>query len=124
MAIVVRYFDKSVLGVVDRPLTTVVVEDGSALGLYASLKILLEKRGIPMQTISSLGGDNCLSTMRIKNDFQKLLKDDLPFLFVMGCVSHSFAMCANHAVTILLSYLKGFLEDLTFYFSRSSKRKE
>ena len=41
----------------------------------------------------------------------------------MGCVCHSFALCASHAVSVLPSYLEAFLKNLTSYFSRSSKRQ-
>ena len=61
--------------------------------------------------------------MGIKNGFQKLLRDDVPNVFIMGCVCHSFALCASHAVTVLPSFLEAFLKDLTSYFSRNSKRK-
>ena len=41
----------------------------------------------------------------------------------MGCVCHFFALCANHAVHVLSSYLETFLKNLATYFSRSSKRQ-
>ena len=43
----------------------------------------------------------------------------------MGCVCHSFALCASHAVYVLRvpSYLEAFLKNLATYFSRSSKRQ-
>ena len=106
MAIAVQYFNKSGLDVVDRLLISVVVKDGSALGLYASLKTLLGKRGIPLQNIIGLEAHNYSSIMEIKNGLQKSLKkDDLPLVFVMGSVCHSFALCASHAITVLPSYL-------------------
>lgn len=100
-----------------------VVEDGTARGLYTSLKALLDKRVIPLKNIIGLGADNCSSMMGKNNGFQKLLKDDVPSAFIMGCVCHSFALCASHAVTVLPSFLEAFLKNLTSYFSRSSKRK-
>ena len=53
LAVVVRYFDKSTLNVVDRLLNTVAVEDRSAQGLFASLKALLENRGTVQQCVGA-----------------------------------------------------------------------
>ena len=61
--------------------------------------------------------------MGANGGFQKLLKDDVPSVFVMGCVCHSFALCASQAVSVLPSYLETFLKDITSYFSRSAKRQ-
>ena len=123
LAIVVRYFDHTQENVVDALLDTVVVEDGTALGLYDSVKKIMHDKNIPLTNIIGFGSDNCSAMMGSKNGFQKLLKDDLPSVFVMGCVCHSLALCASHAVKLLPSYLETFLKNLTSYFSRSSKRQ-
>ena len=123
LAIVVRYFDKCQENVVDALLDSVVVEDGSAVGLYSSVKELLKKKNIPLENIIGFGSDNCSSMMGSKSGFQKLLKDDNPSVFIMGCICHSFALCASHAVKVLPSYLETFLKNVTSYFARSSKRQ-
>ena len=43
-------------------------------------------------------------------------------MFVLGCVCHSFALCANAASKRLSSWLEAFIKNVYFYFSRSSKR--
>ena len=58
-----------------------------------------------------------------RSGFKKLLKDDIPSVFIMGCICHSMALCASHAVNFLPSYLETFLKDVSSYFSGSSKRK-
>ena len=83
----------------------------------------MHDKNIPLTNIIGFGSDNCSAMMGSKNGFQKLLKDDLPSVFVMGCVCHSLALCASHAVKLLPSYLETFLKNLTSYFSRSSKRQ-
>lgn len=123
LAIVVRYFDVKKEDVTDALFDTVTVEDGTALGLYTALKSVMAERNVPMHNIIGFGSDNCSSMMGTKNGFQKLLKDDVPSVFIMGCVCHSFALCASHAVSVLPSYLEAFLKDITSYFSRSSKRQ-
>lgn len=123
LAIVVRYFDFKREVVVDNLLDSVEVEDGTAAGLYKAVKTLLNQRNIPLENIIGFGSDNCSSMMGKKNGFQRLLQNDIPSVFIMGCVCHSFALCASYAVKVLPSYLESFLKIITTYFSRSSKRQ-
>ena len=58
-----------------------------------------------------------------RSGFKKLLKHNIPSIFIMGCICHSMALCASHAVSVLPSYLETFLKDVSPYFSRSSKCK-
>ena len=120
---VVLYFDSNKHDVQDSLLDTVAVEDGTAKELYQAVKFLLEKRDISFDNIVGFGSDNCSSMMGEKSGLKKLLEDDVPSIFVMGCICHSMALCANYAVNVLPSYLKAFLKDVTLYFSKNSKRK-
>lgn len=122
LAVVVRYFDVEKNDVCDSLLDSIVVEDGSASGLYKAVKTTLNEKKIPVSNIIGFGSDNCSTMMGSKSGFQTLLKKDIPSVFVMGCVCHSFALCASHAVKMLPPYLESFLKNITFYFSRSSKR--
>jgi len=47
-----------------------------------------------------------------RSGFQALLKKDVPSLFTMGCVYHSFALCASYAAKVLPSYLEVFIKDV------------
>ena len=58
-----------------------------------------------------------------RSGLKKLLKDDIPSVFIMGCICYSMALSASHAVNVLPSYLETFLKDVSSYFSWSSKRK-
>ena len=120
---VVRYFDPNKHSGVDTLLDTVAVENGTAQGLFQAVKCLLKEKNIPFENIVGFGSDNCSSMMGEKSGFKKLLKDDIPSVFVMGCICHSMVLCASHAVKVLPSYLEAFLKDVTSYFSRSSKRR-
>lgn len=123
LAVVVRYFDVKTEEVVDALLDTVEVDDGSGEGLYKAVRILLEERGIPLTNIIGFGSDNCATMMGHNSGFQALLKKDLPSVFVLGCVCHSFALCSNYASKCLPSFLESFMKNVTSYFSRSSKRQ-
>lgn len=123
MAVVVRYFDHDNQDVFDALLDTVVVENGKGIGLYNSVKKLLEEKNIPLKNIVGFASDNCSSMMGSNNGFQKFLKDDLTSVFIIGCVCHSIALCASNAVKFLPANFETFLKNITSYFSRSSKRQ-
>ena len=108
--------------VLDALLDTVSVENGTAEGLYNAVKKLFQDKGIPVTNVIGFGSDNCATMMGAKSGFQTLLKKDVPSVFIMGCVCHSFALCANHAVKVFPSLFETFLKDVSSYFSRSSKR--
>ena len=121
LAIVVRFFQNR--KVTDALLTTVEVEDSSAQGLYTAVKKVFHDRSVPLSNIFGFGSDNCSTMMGVNSGFQALLKEDVPGVFIMGCVCHSFALCANHASKHLPSWLESLIKDICRYFARSSKRK-
>ena len=60
----------------------------------------------------------------LRADLKKLMYHIIPSLFVMGCVSHSFALCANHAVGVFPHSLKPFYEMSHHIFLEVAKEKE
>lgn len=121
LAIVIRFLQNN--SVKDALLDIVEVEDGSSETLYSTVKNILEKKKIPLQNIVGFAADNCATMMGKHSGFQALMKRDLPNVFVLGCVCHSFALCASHASEKLPSWLETFVKDICSYFSRSSKRQ-
>ena len=122
LAVVVRFFDRKKTKVTDALLDIVEVDDGSAHSLYQAVKRLLEEKSIPLRNIIGFASDNCSKMLGSISGFQALLKKDVPGVFILGCICHSFALCASHACAQLPSYLEQFLRDICCYFSRSSKR--
>jgi len=119
LAVMVRFFHDS--KVFDALLDVVVVDDATARGLYKSVKDLLASKAIPFRNILGFASDNCSTTMGEKSGFQALLKADNPSVFVMGCICHSFALCASYAAHHLPSWPESVMKDICCYFSRSSK---
>lgn len=76
----------------------------------------------PLTNIKGFGSGNSATMMGHTRGFQALLKKDLPSVFVLGCVCHSFVLCANYASKCLPSFLESFLKNVTSYFSKSNKR--
>ena len=58
------------------------------------------------------GADGANSMLGARNSLSTLLKKDMPTLFVMKCICHSFALCASYACGILSKDV----EDLVEYF--------
>jgi len=87
------------------------------------VKNLFAERNIPLTNIIGFASDNCSTMMGVRNGFQAHLKRDIPSVFVLGCICHSFALCANHASNCLPSWLENFVKNVCCYFARSSKRK-
>ena len=106
----------------DALLDIVEVEEGTADGLYRSVKKLLNDKEIPMNNLIGFAADNCATLMGSNSGFQARLKEDLPDIFVLGCICHSFALCASHASNQLPPWLGMFLKDVCAYLARSSKR--
>jgi len=122
LAVVVRCLDAKTGKVVDSLLDLVEVEDASSLGLFTAVKKLLNTLQIPLSNIIGFAADNCATMMGSTAGFQALLRKEIPHVFVLGCVCHSFALCANAASKRLPSWLEAFIKNVCFYFSRSSKR--
>ena len=111
------------LDVTDALLGTVVVENGSAVSLFNSFKHLFEERNIPITNIIGFVSDNCSTMLGKKKWIPKITQRYFTSVLVLGCVCHSFALCASHAVSVLTLFLESLLKDITLYFSRSSKRQ-
>lgn len=123
LAVMVRFYDKKKFRVTDALLDIIEVEDASAEGLYKVVKELFQSKNIPLTNIIGFASDNCSAMMGVHNGFQARLKEDVPSVYILGCVCHSFALCASHACIHLPSYLESFLKNVCCYFSRSSKRQ-
>ncbi|KAK3885504.1 hypothetical protein Pcinc_010245 [Petrolisthes cinctipes] len=119
----VRFYDEEKRRVTDALLDVIEVDDANAESLYKSVKELLQCNEIPLHNIIGFGSDNCSTMLGAHKGFQAYLKKDVPSVFILGCVWHSFALCASHAASTLPSWLESFLKDVCNYFARSSKRQ-
>ena len=120
----VRFCDIKYQHVADLLLDLIQVENASALGLITAVKTLLNNHNIPLGNIIGFAADNCSTMMGATGGFQCLLRKEVPNVFVLGCVCHSFALCANAASNRLPSWLENFIKRACFYFSCSSKRNQ
>ena len=70
------------------------------------MKKLLESHKIPLVNTIGFASDNCATVTKSRSGFQAMLKEDVPSAFILGCVCHSFALCASHACSRLSSWLE------------------
>ena len=124
MALVVRLYVKDDMATRDFMLDLVEPFDGTARGLFDAMMKSLEAAGMDTKSIIGSGADNCSTMMGGNAGFQKLLKDVVPDVFVMGCSCHSLALCAGHAARCLPDWLETLIKDIASYLSRSPKRQE
>uniref|UniRef100_A0A0L8IGJ1 HAT C-terminal dimerisation domain-containing protein n=1 Tax=Octopus bimaculoides TaxID=37653 RepID=A0A0L8IGJ1_OCTBM len=83
-------------------------ENGSSRGLYDAVKSTLTKEDVSMSNILGFASDNYSTLMGNESVFQKLLRNDIPTVFTIGCVCHSFAPCSNHAVKSIIPLATNF----------------
>ncbi|KAJ8046685.1 Zinc finger BED domain-containing protein 5 [Holothuria leucospilota] len=122
LAVAVRYFDETIFRSVDRLLGIIEVEEATAEGVFNAIKSLLDLHKIPLSNIIGLATDNCSSMMGSESRFQALMKQGISGLFVIGCICHSIALCANFASKCLPSWVENLLCDIEAYLSQSSNR--
>ena len=88
LAVVVRYFDEHAAKTVDSLLDVVEIGDASGQGLYNAVKKLMGERNIPLANIIGFASDNCATMTGSKSGFQMNLKQDVPSVFMLGCIWH------------------------------------
>lgn len=99
----VRFYDEEKCMVTDVLLDVIEVDDASAEGLYTSVKKLLQSNKMPPHNIVGFASDNCSTMLGAHKGFQAYLKNYVPSVFILGCVCHSFALCASKAASTLPS---------------------
>ena len=116
LAVMVRYYDSKECKVTDALLDIIEIDGANAENLYRSVKNLLSQKNIPLSNIIGFASDNCSTMLGTKSGFQVYLRNYVPSVFVLGCICHSFALCASHSCTTLPSFLEQFLRDTCCYF--------
>ena len=125
LALVVRYVNANTMQTVDRCFDIIEVLDGTSLGLFKAVSIVLfEMHSILPKNLIGLGADNCATTIGKVSEFHAQLKEACPHIFVNGCICHSLALCLSHASKKLPAWIENFICDICSYISHSSKRKQ
>lgn len=121
LAIIARYFDDGTNEVRDRFLGLLEVSSCTANALYESITEFFILNKIPLKNMIGLAADNASVMMGNLNGVQAKFREVLPNLFVMGCICHSFHLCASAACLKLPRTIEDLVRDIYSYFSYSSK---
>lgn len=122
LCIVVRYVVED--SVKDNFFKLIKVEDAKALSIYNLLIENFTKYEIPYkENLIGFASDGANVMFGAHQSVMKLLKNDIPGLFVMKCICHSFHLCASNACHKLPMHLEDLARDIHNYFNSSPKRK-
>ncbi|XP_050298878.1 uncharacterized protein LOC126737852 [Anthonomus grandis grandis] len=124
LVLITRYFDKIHQRSRDTFLGLLRVQDCTAQGIYNSICEYLGNIQVPIQNLLGFASDNAAVMMGNMGGVQKLLKNILPNIFVLGCVCHSFHLCSSAASKKLPRSVEDFIQSIYNYFSHSSKLQE
>ncbi|KAK2702680.1 hypothetical protein QYM36_018717 [Artemia franciscana] len=118
-----QLFDDSVKDA-DHFLGLVDVHDASSAGQKNLIMKCLSDRGIPIQNLMGIGFDNASVNTGSVKGLGVLLKEEVPNLFILGCTSHSLALCATYTAKKLPEGLEVFIHDIVNYIASSPKRQD
>lgn len=121
MCLVVRYLKDNRIR--DSFLTLIEVSAATASVLYEHIVNFFNEHEIPYkENMIGFAADGANVMMGANNSVMVLLKRDIPHLFVMKCICHSYHLVASYACEKLPRFVEDFVRDLYNYFSSSPKR--
>lgn len=122
LSLVVRYIDDD-FSVRDDFFYLVKVSVADAQTLYEHIVNCFVSNSIPYkENMIGFASDGANVMMGEHNSVQSRLKTDIPFLFVVKCICHSFHLCASYACEKLPRYVEDLTRDVYNYFNSSPKR--
>lgn len=94
-----------------------------ALTLYNHIVEFFTSNEIPYkQNLIGFASDGANVLMGQQHSVMSLLKKDIPTLYVMKCICHSFHLCASYACQKFPRFIEDLTRDIYNYFSSSPKR--
>ena len=121
LVIVVRYFDGK--SICDQFLGLVPVADATAQSLYNCVVQFFAHNEIPYKTsLIGFASDGASNMFGVNHSLAMLLAKDVPHLFTMKCICHSFALCASYACATLPRIIEDNCRDVYNYLNNSYKR--
>jgi hypothetical protein len=123
LAVVVRLKQSGITK--DACLTLIPIVDGTADTLFTSIKNILIKHGIPYkENLVGFAADGANVMMGGNYSLSTLLENEVPNLFILKCICHSFALCASYACKKLPNGIESLVREIYKFFQYSSKKFE
>ncbi|XP_045112696.1 uncharacterized protein LOC123505453 [Portunus trituberculatus] len=96
------------------------MKEATAHSLYNDVVEFFNKNLIPYKkNMIGIAADGGNSVLGDSHSLSSLLKEDIPHLFVMKCISHSFSLCASSACLKLPYSLEDLARNVYSYFQLS-----
>jgi hypothetical protein len=97
--------------------------DSTANAIFNLIVDAFNKENIPYKiNLIGFAADGANVMMGNKNSVSTLLKKQIPHIFILKCVCHSFALCASYACNTLPDYVEILVRDIYKYFQYSPKK--
>ena len=122
LGIVVIFCDNDSLNIKTEFFDLLPTHDGSADGIYSSLKQSFTEKDIPMDNVIGYSSDTANVMFGERNSVVGLLKKDCPHVVTIRCSCHMIHLCASYACKKLSISLEDMLRNIHAHFSRSSQR--
>lgn len=108
----------------DKFLTLIPLSDATSKNMFKVITEFFVQNEIPyVNNMIGFASDGANSMMGIHNSLKTLLQKDIPKLYIMKCICHSLALCANYACTKLPVEVETLIRDIYNFMHQSYKRQ-
>ena len=101
-----------------------VVNIGTAQNLYAALKSSLSGKGFDFSNLVAFMSDTTNVMKGARSGVQKLIKNDNPQLYDVGCICHLADLTVKAGMQTLPIDIDQLFIDVFYFFRHSSKRSQ
>ena len=122
--ILVRVFDPILCDVRTRFLDMPVVNIGTARNLFDALKLSLAQKGFDFSNTVAFMSDTTNVMKGARSGVQKLIKNEHPTLYDVGCICHLADLTVKRGMSTLPLDIDQLFVDVFYFFYHSSKRKQ
>lgn len=122
--ILVRVFDSDFGNVSTRFLDMPVVNIGSAKNLFEALKSSLAQKGLDFSRAVAFMSDTTNVMKGVRSGVQKLIKNEHPTLYDVGCICHLADLTVKAGMQTLPIDVDQLFVDIYYFFYHSSKRTQ
>ncbi|KAL1443615.1 hypothetical protein MTO96_045924 [Rhipicephalus appendiculatus] len=123
LCLLTRVFDGE--RVVDAFFDLIQIKDATAQAMFDHIVKAFGDWNVPYkENMIGFAADGANVMMGSRNSVMTHLRKDIPNLFVMKCICHSFHLCASYACEKLLRAVEDEVRDIYNYFHSSPKRQE
>lgn len=123
LCIMVRYFSEKKMKIVTTFYRLLEIEAGDADTLTNTFRNQLRLDGLDINNLIGIGVDGANVMVGEHHSFSSILREIVPHLITIKCVSHSLHLAAENACKVLPRHLEYIVRECHNWFSYSSKRQ-